>query len=402
MSSARPASPIRQAASFWSLATLLFAFLFAATAPSPLYPAYQQAFGFSAITVTAIYAAYAATAVLSVLVSGRVSDYVGRRPVTAIAIVIQIAGMLAFIGAHTEAWLYIGRLLQGFATGLATGAIGAWLVDLQPPHNARLGGLVASTALVLGLGGGALGAGLLVQFAPQPLVLVYAVLTAVYLAGIGVIVWAPDVVARRSGWLATIRPEVAVPAPARSLFVACVPSLIATWGLGGFYASLGPALAMELAGSRNALIAGALIFVLLGAAALASVATRDADAPSLIIRASLLLIGGVAASLLGVTLGNVLLLFAGSFVAGLGFGPAFSAAVRSLAPLAPADKRGALLAAVLVVVYTSFSVPTIAAGLATNLVGLQATTYVYGLVVIALAAITAYAMARRPASPVTA
>jgi hypothetical protein len=139
-----------------------------------------------------------------------------------------------------------------------------------------------------------------------------------------------------------------------------------------------------------------VIFALLGTAAVASVATREADSRALIIRASLLLVSGVAVSLLGVVFGSVVVLFAGTFVAGLGLGPAFSAAVRSLTPLAPPDKRGALLAAVLVVLYTSFSAPTVAAGLGTNLIGLHATTYAYGLIVIALAAVTAYAMTRRP------
>ena len=49
---------------------------------------------------------------------------------------------------------------------------GAGLVDLQPPGG-TLGSLTASVAPSVGLAAGALGAGALVQFGPQPLRLVY-------------------------------------------------------------------------------------------------------------------------------------------------------------------------------------------------------------------------------------
>lgn len=387
----------RRLVAFWVLGALVFAYLFGASAPSPLYPIYQQVFGFSAITVTAIYGAYAASGLAGLLVSGRVSDYVGRRPVVVVGLLIQIAGMLAFIAAQGEALLYVGRLLQGLGTGMAIGALSAWLVDLQPPDNPRLGALVAGTATMLGLGAGGLGAAVLVQFAPDPLRLVYWLLAVVYLCALLAMPFIPDVVQRQAGWLRSLRPDVGVPSAARPLFVALLPSLIATWALAGLYLSLGPALATSLTGANTPLAGGLVIVTLLGTGAVASVVVRDADPRRLMIRGSLLLVAGVAVTLAGVALGSVAALFAGSFIAGLGFGPAFSAVLRSLVPLAPVDKRAALLAAVFVVVYVSFSVPTIAAGMAVNGFGLRAATYGYGIAVIVLAVITTYAMTRRVA-----
>jgi predicted MFS family arabinose efflux permease len=86
---------------------------------------------------------------------------------------------------------------------------------------------------------------------------------------------------------------------------------------------------------------------------------------------------------------------AGSVLAGLGFGPAFSAVFRSLAPLAPPDKRAGLLASIFIVVYLAFSVPALIAGVAVTHYGLRDTTYVYGIVVMTLAAMTAVAVWRR-------
>jgi hypothetical protein len=47
---------VPRGASFWLLAVLLGFFLFAASAPSPLYAVYQAKWHFSSITLTAIYA----------------------------------------------------------------------------------------------------------------------------------------------------------------------------------------------------------------------------------------------------------------------------------------------------------------------------------------------------------
>jgi MFS family permease len=117
-----------------------------------------------------------------------------------------------------------------------------------------------------------------------------------------------------------------------------------------------------------------------------------------VIRGSLVLIVGVAVTLAAVALGSNAGLYAGSAIAGLGFGPAFSGVMRSLTPLAPPTERGAFLAAIYIAIYLSFSVPTVIAGITVARYPLRETTYVYGLAVIALAAITTVAVSRRRTS----
>ncbi len=77
-------------ASFWLLGGLLAAFLFAASAPSPLYAVYQARWQFSPLTLTTIYAVYAFGALAALLTTGRLSDHVGRRRVMALALTLQI------------------------------------------------------------------------------------------------------------------------------------------------------------------------------------------------------------------------------------------------------------------------------------------------------------------------
>ncbi|WPD74212.1 MFS transporter [Dickeya fangzhongdai] len=110
--------------------TTLIAFLAASSAPTPLYRLYQQQWGFSATLLTVVFAAYALALLLALLVTGRLSDHVGRRPVIALALALQIIAMLGFLCAAGPGWLIAARVLQGFATGMATAAAGAALLDL--------------------------------------------------------------------------------------------------------------------------------------------------------------------------------------------------------------------------------------------------------------------------------
>jgi MFS family permease len=383
-------------ASFWLLALLLAFLLVAASAPSPLYAVYARMWSFSSVTLTAIYAVYAFAALAALLTTGRISDHVGRRRVTMVALAIQIAGMLGFIVAQGIEGLFVARIVQGLGTGMATGAISAWLLDLQPPDDPRRGSLVGGIALVAGLGAGALGSGILVEYGPDPLHLVYWVLAAVFTIALGLMLVIPDPVQRTRGWLRSLRPEVGVPPAARSRFAASAPTLIATWAVGGLYLSLGPSLAGSLLQSDSRVAGGLVIAALFGASAVASASVRAIEPRLIVIGGSVVLMVGVAVTLLAVAVGSAVGLYAGSLVAGLGFGPAFSGVFRSLASLAPPERRGALLASIYIVVYLAFSVPAIIAGVAVTLYGLRETTYAYGVVVMVLAAITAVAVRRRP------
>ena len=382
-------------AGFWLLAAVLGFLLAAASAPSPLYAVYAAKWAFSSTTLTAIFAVYAFALLAALLTAGQLSDHLGRRPVLAVALVVQTAGMVAFVVAQSVAALYVARILQGIGTGIATGAISAWLLDLEPPDRPGLGSGVGSIAPMAGLAAGALGSGLLVQYGPDPLRLVYWLLTGVFLAALAALPSVPDEVPRSPGWLASLRPEIGVPREARPLFAASAPSLVATWALGGLYLSLGPSLAIVLLGDDSRIAGGFVNAALAGSGAVASWHVRSRPPGAIVIGGSLVLIVGVGITLLAVALDSAAGLYAGSLVAGLGFGPAFSGVFRSLAPLAPPEARGALLASIYVVSYLAFSLPAIAAGIAIAHWDLRSTAYVYGAAVMALAMATTIAVARR-------
>jgi MFS family permease len=381
----RHTARIPRAAAFWLVGSTLLAFMFAAGAPSPLYVVYQSKWGFSATTLTTVFAVYAVALLLALVTVGALSDHLGRRPVLMAALCTDFAAMILFVLARDVGWLLAARAVQGFATGAATGTISAYLIDLQPERDPKLGALVNSTAPTVGLAAGALGAGVLVQYAPAPTTLVFVLLAVVFVAALVTVALMPETVDRKHGALASLRPRVGVPRHIRPQFLVVVPGLIATWALGGLYLSLGPSLAAGILGQHNHLVGGLVVFALTGAGSLGSILLRDAAPRRVMIGGSLVLAAGVVVSLVALAAPSTPLFFLGTVLAGLGFGSTFLGAFRTLAGLARPDERAELFAAVYMVSYLAFSLPAIAAGIAVTSLGLAHTATVYGTVVMVLA-----------------
>jgi MFS family permease len=388
---------------FWLLVLTLALLLFASSAPSPLYIVYQAKWGFSAITLTAIFAVYALGLLGALVVTGSLSDHLGRRPTLLLALLLEVAGMLLFAEARGVAWLFAARILQGIATGIATSAISAALIDLQPAKSPRLGALLAAAAPMVGLAAGALGSGLLVEYAPDPTRLVYWLLLGGFALAALFASSIPETVERRPTWLASLRPRVAVPASLRSAFMATIPCLTATWALGGLILSLGPSLTAKVLHDSSH-VAGALpIFIMTGVSAMTSIVLRDTHARSSARGGLVALILGVVLALLALNDGSTVLFLAATGIAGLGFGPAFAGAFRAVSNRAPADQRAALVSSVYVVSYLAYSLPALAAGIAVTRFGLLETSNVYGAALIALA-LVALALSHRledPEAPVS-
>jgi MFS family permease len=376
-----------RSASFWLLAATLVLLVLASSAPSPLYVVYQAEWGFSAITLTSVFGVYALTLLGALVVAGDVSDHVGRRPALLLGLGVELVAMLAFAEASGVGWLFAARALQGLDTGLAMGAISAALLDLQPRHAPRLGALVGVAAPLCGLAVGGLGAGALVEYGPHPTRLVFWVLSALVGLTAALALAVPETVRRRPRWHTALRPRVAVPAELRGAFAAALPSMAATWALGGLILSLGPSLTAGVLGQRSHLAAALPIFVMAGVSACASVALRDTPARTTARGGLVAVIAGVAVVLVALHERSAVLFLAGTAIAGLGFGPAFGGTFRALGDRAPADARAALLSAMLAVAYLAFSLPAVAAGVAVTQFGLRDTAYVYGAALIVLASV---------------
>ena len=386
---ARPAVVKRRLSrpvAFAAIAAIFVTFSAASAAPSPLYVVYQRLWGFSASTLTVIFAVYVAGLIAALLVLGALSDHIGRRPVLAAAILLEAVSFVLFLTAGDVGVLLAARVVQGIATGAAMTTLGAALVDLNPPHAPGRAGLINGIAPVAGLAVGALGCGALVQFAPSPTHFVYALLLlGMVLAGV-VVGWMPETSVRRPGGAASLKPRLGVPARLRADFLALTPIIVASWALGGLYLSLGPSVAAGVFGLSNHLIGGLVVTLLCAPGAITSFLLRHRPTPQVLGLAGILLTAGAVVSIAGVEAGDILLAGAGTLISGVGFGASALASFGTLAMLAAPQERGELFAVALVIAYVAFSVPAVVAGLAAGSVGLHTTALVYGLVVALLGA----------------
>lgn len=389
------ASPQPRAALSYRATTLIAvitAMTFAAggAAPTTLYQRYQEVFSLTPFILTIIFGAYVLSLLGALLTVGSLSDYIGRRPAILAALALNVVAMLMFIAADSAATLITARVVQGFATGLATATLGAAIMDTDKSRGPVLNSITA----FIGLTAGSLGGGALVTYAPDPQQLVYAILLALS-AGEAVVLWyMPETVTAKPGALASLQPHVNVPARARRALIQVTPVTIASWALGGFYFSLMPSLVRVATGVTLPVVGGLVVSALTFSGAMAVLSLRNTSARRILSGGIPALVSGVAITLAGVQVQRVSLMLLGTVVAGIGFGAAFSGSMRTVMANAEAHERAGLLSAFYVEGYLSFSLPAILTGLLAPRAGLPLVADVYGAAVTVLAIASLLAMTR--------
>lgn len=361
-----------------------------ASAPSPFYPVLQERIGFSAGTMTIIFAVYAVALLLTLLVAGALSDHIGRRPVISAGLMILSTSMVIFWQADSVDTLIGARIVQGIAAGLLLSALTAAVVDYEPPSRPGSAAVLNTVTPIAGLAFGALLSGAALDLVGEAAFGIVFVACAVSFVALGLLLWvAPETSPRAEGLLTSLRPRVGVPAPARAAFLRALPALIASWATGGLYLSLGaPLVAGELGGTSH-LAQGLVVTALAVGGSTACFIARAWTARRTTLYGTTALAGGMALTLLALGVASLPWFLVASVIAGTGFGTAFLGVMRSLTPLVGVHQRGELFAAVFVASYLAFGLPAVVAGFASGEVGLQATTYGYGAGVVLLAAVAA-------------
>jgi MFS family permease len=375
--------------------------LFASGTPSSLYGTYRELWGFSPLVLTLVYSVYAFGVLTALLLAGRLSDEVGRRPVLLVALGTLLAATVVFMFAGSVAWLFAARAIQGLATGLAVGAASAALLDLHPRRDPAGVGLTNGVVSAGGMGLGVVVSAALVQLAPAPRVLPYAVLLVLLAIAFAGAVLMPEPVTR-SGKARLTPQRPSVPATVRRPFLLASLGVISSWSVGGLFLSLGPLLSASLLHTSNHLVAGLAVFALAGSGAAAQLLFgrtapwAGASAGSIALATGLLLI------VLAASTGSPALLWAGAVIGGGGFGVAFLGGLRALSAIVPPHHRAEVMSAFYIVAYSAISLPAILAGVLVTPLGLDATFELFGSVIAALALVVAFEAWRTRPRPVAA
>jgi MFS family permease len=397
-----PSGPDRRTLSpriaFALVAAIIGLALFASGTPSPLYGTYRALWGFSPVVLTLVYATYAFGVLATLILAGRISDEVGRRPVLLTALATLMGATVVFMVADSVVWLFVARGIQGLATGLALGAASAALLDLHPRRDPAGVGLTNGVVSAGGMGLGVLVSATFVELLPAPRVLPYVALFVLFAIAFVGVARMPEPVDRRSSpRLTPQRPSV--PTVVRGPFALAALAVISSWSVGGLFLSLGPQLSATLFHTNDHLVAGLSVFALAGSGAAAQLLFGrtapwlGAAAGSVALSTGLLLIVLAAAT------ESSAVYIAGAVIGGAGFGVAFLGALRALSAAIPPAHRAEVMSAFYVVAYASLSLPAILAGIVVTPLGLEPTFELFGAVIAGLALVVAgMALRTRPRS----
>ncbi|WP_406083923.1 MFS transporter [Micromonospora zamorensis] len=385
---------VRVAFAFWIT-------LVGTTVPTPLYPLYEMQFGFSSLTVTVVYALYALGVVVGLLVFGRLSDQIGRRPVILAALLLSVVADAVFLFAVDLAMIIVGRILAGLSAALIIGAATAALAELIDRRHPKRAATVSIFANLGGLATGTLLAGIVSDVAPDPLrlpwviVLILAVLAIIALRGV------PETVRERSP--VTLRVQrLHVPAAIRGAFVRSAITAGAGFAALGVLTSVtGLFLGMVLHETSHTL-AALVVFVAFAGAAFGQLLTRVLSSRAALASACVGLI--VGAGLLAFSMWMALLatLLVSAALIGVASGVAVGDGIATITMKTEPQHQAEAVSTFFAILFAMLGVPAVGVGLLIQTIGLRPAGEVFSAAVAVLAVVVLLSLLRRdPAPPAT-
>ena len=381
----------KHAAGFWVVAYTFAVTMAFSGAPAPLYVLYQQKDGFGPFTVTLVFATYAVGVMVSLILAGHVSDWMGRRRVLVPAVLINVLAAVMFLAWTSVPALLVARFVSGISVGMLTATATAHLTELHaeagPDAPRWRADVVATASNIGGIGLGPLIGGLLAQYAPDPLRVPYLVFQALMLTGALAVALVPETVDPVER---PYRPQrISVPREARGRFFAAGAAALAGFAVFGLFTSLGPDFLANTLHQHSHALAGAVAFAVFGAAAAAQIALARAGLRRQVALGLGLLPTGIVLIVGAVWVPSLALFLAGGIIAGAGAGAAFKGSVSIVLSIAPPQARGETLAGLFLAAYIGLTVPVLGLGLAAQVVAIELALLGFGVALLAVLALVA-------------
>lgn len=379
-----PTTSTRRRFGFALLAYSFAAIMLGTTLPTPIYALYAERMNFSVLTTTVIFSTYAVGVLTALLVFGRWSDALGRRPVLLAGAGFALASAVVFLFADDVPLLLVGRLLSGLSAGIFTGTATAAIVEASPADQRDRATSIATVANIGGLGAGPILAGVLVQYAPHPLQLSFLVHIVLVVLAIGAVLLAPETSAR-TGHLGFQR--LSVPPEVRPVFVISATAAFAGFAVTGLFMAVVPAFVKSVIGIDNHAIAGVVASSIFVASAIAQLSARRIPPRRAIAVGCAILVAGMLILAVALHFSSLPALLVAAVVAGIGQGISFSRGLAAIAELAPADRRAEVSSTYFVVAYVAIAVPVVGEGFASQHLGLSTAGVSFAIATAVLAAI---------------
>jgi MFS family permease len=332
--------------------------------------------------------AYSGATLTTLLVLGRLSNHLGRRPTSIASLCLLLLGCLLLLNVHVIGILIIGRLLMGLGAGLASSSITSYIVDTAPARPAWLASVASSQTVMLGLAVGALGSGALVQFGPWPRELIYLVVTCVLLLCVALLAASTETVVRTAGAWLSLWPRGRVPARIRHLLPVAAAVFLATWATGAFYQAFVPALVQDQLHSHSSLVIGLVFAAYMGSSALgAPLGGRFTSAAGQ--RGGMVVfLAGWIGIITSIATGTLVLFIAATVIAGASQGIAISAATRGLLAGSTLTDRAPIFTEIYLLCYSGAAVPALISGQLSDRFSLPQIALAYGALALVATVVT--------------
>ena len=328
----------------------------------PLFNVYRAEDGFTNAGISMTVVAYSIGTIGTLLVLGRLSNSVGRRPAALASLTLLVLGCVVLLDVHDIGVLIAGRLLMGLGAGMASSSLAAYIVDAAPRRPAWLASVASSQTVMLGLAIGAIASGALVQFGPWPRQLIFLVAIAMLLVSAVLISISPETVTSAPFVWRSLRPSVRVPARVRRLLPVAAAVILPTWATGAFYQAFVPALVENQLHTTSPLLLGLVFAAYMAPSALgAPLGHRFRPATAQRIGMTGFFIGWVGIIAANTT-GALAVFFAATIVAGVGQGIAISAVTHGLLYGSSLVDRAPIFAVVYLLSYSGATVPSLLSG----------------------------------------
>lgn len=351
---------------------------------TPLFPLYADRFDLSAGTITLLFATYTATVVPTMLIAGNLSDVLGRKRLILPAMATITAASLVFGLTTSVTMLFVGRILQGLAIGMFLGVGAAFVVDHARPEKRELAAQIAGVGFRLGFGLGPGLAGILAQYASDPLHRPFQGHAVLMAFAILAILMAPETLPRRRG--VRFRVRVGVPqGQFRGFATFIAPAGFLMSFFDATLLSLVPLYMVETLGARNLALVGLVGALVLAAGAFTPLVFRAIPPRRAVIAG---VIASTAGSLLVVAsagVGTAALVVVAAGVIGFTNGLILQGATSICSLVVPANERGKLVSALYMCCYAG-TVPSVGLGYLSRGIGLTATMAVFSAAAACLAA----------------
>ncbi|MFI7034007.1 MFS transporter [Microbispora rosea] len=361
----------------------------------PLFNIYRAENGFTNAGISMTVVAYSAATLATLLVMGRLSNHLGRRPISIASLGLLVLGCLLLLNVHDIGVLIAGRLLMGLGAGLASSSLTSYIVDAAPARPAWLASVASSQTVMLGLAVGAIASGTLVQFGPWPRQLIYLVAAGLLLLSAALVAVSPETAPPSPGAWSSLRPKVRVPARVRHLLPVAVAVFLATWATGAFYQAFVPALVEDQLHTRSPLVIGLVFAAYMGPSALgAPLGGRFTSAAAQRLGVIIFLAGWIGV-ITAIATGTLVLFIAATVVAGASQGIAISAATRGLLYGSALADRAPIFSVIYLLCYSGAAVPALVSGRLSTTFSLPQIALGYGALALVATVFTVIA-ARNP------